>query len=1136
MRALTKLPCFAVNLAAAAAVLLAAAPARGDGQEFFNKKVQPILVQHCYSCHSHDAERIRGGLVLDSRAGLLKGGDSGPAIVPGDPDRSLLVQAVRYTDEELRMPPKNQKLADAQIADLEAWVRMGAPDPRQERSPAVDSESGRRHWAFQPVRPPTVPTVKNSAWVKTPIDAFILAKLEANKLKPAPVADRRTLLRRATYDLTGLPPTFAEVEAFARDKSPDAFTKVVERLLASPQYGERWGRYWLDVARYADTKGYVYGDREEKRFIHSYAYRDWVVRAFNDDMPYDRFLKLQIAADQMADADRDALAAMGFLTLGRRFLGVVHDIIDDRIDVLTRGTLGLTVSCARCHDHKFDPIPIQDYYSLYGVFAATSERAVPLSARAQSAGEFLKFEKELQRREAAFRAAFNEKRAEQSRRIRARVSDYLVQVLEVHKLHTEEFYAFVSADEINPVVVRRWHAYLLETAKQFHPIWSPWHEFARIPANEFSARSSSVIASFGDDSQKLNPLVAAAFRERPPASLRDVADVYGKLLKAVDEKWNAAADKPSALSQDEEALRQVLYAEDSPSVVPAGAIVDLEWYFDEATRVRLGKLASEIDQWIVQSPGAPPYAVILEDRPAPANPRVFKRGNPASVGEEVPRRFLDLLAGPDRRPFSKGSGRLELAEAIASPDNPLTARVLVNRVWQHHFGAGLVRTPSDFGTRCEPPSHPELLDWLAHNFVEQGWSVKQLHRLVMLSAVYQQASEPERPGERQAVRTVALTPRDSNPDQAAEADPENRLLSRFNRQRLDFESLRDSLLFVSGELDLQMGGRAAEMFTPPFSTRRAIYGYLDRQFLPGTLRVFDFANPDLHTPQRSETTVPQQALFFLNGPFVIGRAKALAAQPSIAAADSPDRKITELYRRVFQRDPTRSQLRVGRQFIQAAQAPVVEESPIQNPGAADWHYGYGEFDKAASALKHFETLPHFTGEAWQGSDAWPDKKLGWLQLTAGGGHAGNDLQHAVVRRWISPVAGSVSIEGTIRHEHSQGHGIRAYLHSSRHGLLGQWVLHNREAEAAVESVAVQPGDTIDFVVSIHESLNSNDFRWAPVIRMTGPDAMRDANGYAREWNAKRDFSGPPSPREAPLTPWEQFAQALLLSNEFLFVD
>ena len=675
------------------------------------------------------------------------------------------------------------------------------------------------------------------------------------------------------------------------------------------------------------------------------------------------------------------------------------------------------------------------------------------------------------------------------------------------------------ADEINPVVVRQWHSYLLGTAKKFDPVWAPWHAFARIPASDFPAKTASVIASFTNAAQAVNPLVAAAFQENPPASMREVAQRYGKLLTDINKKWSEAADKKSALNPNEEALKQILYADDSPSVVPAGAIVDMEWYFDEPTRVELGRLSKEIDRWLVESPGAPPQAVILEDRPVQKNPHVFKRGNPASTGEEVPRQFLEILSGPERKPFAPGSGRLDLANAIASTNNPLTARVMVNRIWQHHFGAGLVRTPSDFGTRSDPPSHPELLDWLAREFMDHDWSMKHLHRLILLSAVYQQSSET---GTADAPTT-------------AQVDPENKLLAYFNRQRLDFEALRDSLLFVSGELDLILGGRAKEMFEPPFSKRRAIYGYLDRQFLPGTLRVFDFANPDLHTPQRSETTVPQQALFFMNGPFVVERAKALAGHPAVGAGKAPDQKIKELYRLIYQREPTRKQLQLGAQFIQSAAAPQIVEVAVK-PTVRDWKYGHGEFDATAKAVKEFTPLPHFTGEAWQGGTAWPDPKLGWLQLTATGGHTGDDFKHAVIRRWTSPVSGTIAIEGTIKHERTLGHGIRAYLFSSRHGLLGNWVLHNTSAEAKAENLAVELGDTIDFIVSIHESLNNNDFIWSPVIRMAGPNAIRDANGYSQAWDAKRDFSGPIPERETPLTAWEKYAQLLLLSNEFLFVD
>ena len=1104
--------------------LLSFADSSSDQLEFFEKNIRPVLAERCYECHSGEAKSVKGGLLLDSKEGTLKGGDSGhPAIVPGNVDASRLITAISYRDPDLQMPPAKAggKLPDQVITNFIAWVKMGAPDPRTNNVTnelaAQRKANAEKHWAFQRVKNVAPPAVE-SRWAKTPIDQFILAKLKQQGMTPSEPADKRTLIRRAYFDLIGLPPTYEEVEAFIRDKSPDAFAKVIDRLLDSPQYGVRWGRYWLDVARYADTKGYVYGDREETKFVHSAAYRDWVVKSLNDDIPYDRFLKLQIAADQVEDAQRDDLAAMGYLTLGRRFLGVVHDIIDDRIDVVMRGTQALTVGCARCHDHKFDPIPTRDYYSLYGIFSGSSERTVALSG-GSNAKAYLDFERELQAREEKFRTAFEAKREEQSKRFRDKTPEYLMAVLDVKNIPTEEFYSFIAADEVNPVVVRAWHSYLLNTAKSFHPVWKPWHDFAALTPAEFNEKSYEVLSALTGSTNKVNFIVLYALRGRPPRSMRDVAELYGIAFEEVVRKWEAAKDKTTALTKEEEELRQVLYASDSPARVPSGAIVDLEWYFDEPTRVELTKLASQMDRWIVQAPGAPPYAVILEDRPVQKIARVFKRGNPANKGEEVPRQFLEVLSGPERKSFEKGSGRLELANVIASKDNPLTARVAVNRIWSHHFGAGLVRTPSDFGTRAEPPTHPELLDWLANRFMQDGWSQKKLHRMIMLSAVYQQQSDAA-----------------SSNDRNNGKDPENKFLAHFNRRRLDFESVRDSLLYVSGQLNQTIGGKAEELFKPPFSKRRSIYGFVDRQFLPGAYRIFDFANPDMHNPQRAETTIPQQALFFMNGAFVAEQARALAARVNgtNSLSKNPERVIEEMYKIAFQREPTTKQTKLAVSFLKSAEADVIEESKKDVRSA--WQYGWGEFDEAMKTLKSFSPLPYFTGEAWQGGIMWPDGTLGWLQLTATGGHAGNDFQHAVIRRWVSPVDGTVTISGPIKHERAAGQGIRALVLSSRHGVLGNWVLHNKAADVKLENLAVKKGDTIDFIVSINESLNSNDFVWSPVVEMVGPTAIRDANGYAKKWDAQKEFGGPPSGDRTPLTALEKYAQVLLLANEFLFVD
>jgi hypothetical protein len=438
---------------------------------------------------------------------------------------------------------------------------------------------------------------------------------------------------------------------------------------------------------------------------------------------------------------------------------------------------------------------------------------------------------------------------------------------------------------------------------------------------------------------------------------------------------------------------------------------------------------------------------------------------------------------------------------------------MVNRIWGHHFGDGLVNTPSDFGTRAGTPSHPELLDWLALRFMEQGRSVKSMHRLMMSSATYRQSGA-------------------DNPSARA-VDPTNRLLWRMNRNRLDWESMRDSLLAASGELDLTMGGRPAELL----GTRRSVYGKVDRQFLPGVLRLFDFANPDIHIPQRPTTTVPQQALFFLNNPFVVERARALLGRPEVASMAAPPERVRALYRVLFQREPTAAQVEAGAQFVSMAErTPPPEPS---EPVVSAWQYGYGEYDPVAGRVTSFTALPHFTGEAWQGGRTHPDPVTGWAQLTADGGHAGNDLKHATVRRWVAPRDGKVSIEGTAMHGDRRGDGVRAAIVSSRHGRLAMWVLHNKRAETRIGPVDVKAGDTIDFIVDLRNDLGSDEFNWAPVIRsLDKPDATAAAaTGEAvAAWDARKEFAGPPPTPAVPLTAWEQYAQVLLLSNEFMFVD
>lgn len=742
---------------------------------FFEAKIRPVLVEKCYGCHSKAADKVRGGLLLDSREALFHGGNSGPVIVAGQPEQSPLVQAIGYRDEDLQMPPPDsaiEKLSDQQVADFAEWVRRGAPDPRTLATKSGGKTYGgvgRAHWAFQPVKKPALPAVQNTAWPQTPVDRFVLATLEANSMAPNPPADKATLIRRICFDLVGLPPSVNEVQAFVRDESPDAYARLVDRLLASPAYGEHWARYWLDVARYSDTKGDP-ARQDDLRYPHAWTYRDWVIAALNADLPYNDFILHQLAGDRVQAAveqtaktkglpppnSRVPLAALGFLTLGNTFDGRRDDVIADQIDVTTKAFLGLTVACARCHDHKFDPIPTKDYYSLYGVFANSRQPAeLPtLAVAPPQTPELL---------------------------------DYIARADALQKQATE-----------------------------------------------------------------LRERFAALRRARDPAQRRELTRENRELQRKIGDLESTHA-------------------------------------------------------------GVPPRANALFDVPRSIDYPVLLRGEPGNKGDVVPRRFLEILsADPRKRPeWRNGSGRLELARAIVDPKNPLTARVLVNRVWQQHWGAGFVPTPDDLGNMSAPPTHPELLDYLAATFVEEGWSLKKLHRAIVLSAAYRQSS--------------ATNPR------YAELDPENKLLWRYNLRRLDFEPMHDALLAITGELDRTQGGKPVPISSGEFARRRAIYTLIDRRNPPELLTQFDFPSPDVSSGRRYQTLVPQQALFLMNSPMVIESARKLVDRPAFAEIESDRERVNALYLAVFQRPPTEHEIALAVAYVSstAPSAASVPRAPAQ---------------------------------------------------------------------------------------------------------------------------------------------------------------------------------------------------------------
>ncbi len=699
------------------------------------------------------SRRARYGLI---RAGLLKGGDNGPVIDLENPGDSRLLKAIRREDPDLQMPPEPaKKLPDAAIAAIARWIGEGMQWPAEAaRAAPTPAEAAKSHWAFQPPKAPAIPTVRRADWSKSPVDYFVLARLEEQGMTPSEPAERATLIRRSSIDLVGLPPSQEEIAAFVSDPAPDAFAKVVDRLLESPQYGERWGRYWLDVARYADTKGYV-RLAEERRFHYAYTYRDYVIRAFNEDLPYDRFVVEQLAADQSpVGDDKRSLAALGFLTLGRQFTSNKYDVFDDRIDVVSRGLLGLTVTCARCHDHKYDPIPTADYYSLYGVFASSEDPIVPpLMVTPAGDAATQAFQLEFEKRKQALDEYEPKQYAALVNELREHCAAYLDAAL-AGRVPLQQPLP-IWPGEIRQLVVNRWLDYIEATDKD-DPVFAPWHALAALSAqmpDDFAAAAAGLVERWnalpdGATGKPINGLVKKRLIAQPPKSMADVARAYGELFTQVHRQWQGLLASTTAAGSgvlerlpeaDAEALRQVLYAPDSPVAVSVQEAF-AQYQYDAPIHNEITARRNAINQHLANTAQAPPRANTLVECAVPYEPHIFVRGNPTRPGARVPRQFLHVLSHDDPRPFEIGSGRLELARAMASRDNPLTARVLVNRVWMHHFGAGLVRTPSNFGLRGQPPTHPELLDYLATRFVDEGWSIKKLHRWMMLSSVYQQSS------------------------------------------------------------------------------------------------------------------------------------------------------------------------------------------------------------------------------------------------------------------------------------------------------------------------------------------------------------------------------------------------------------
>ena len=1020
-----------------------------DEERFFETSVRPILVEHCFSCHSNAAPKVKGGLKLDSRAALQAGGASGAVVVPGDPAASELIAVLHY-DGVVQMPPKG-KLAPADIAMLEEWVRRGAYFPESGAAVSnVDDAPRELPWSFERVEPEVPPDVQDELWCRNDIDRFVLARLEAAGLAPAPEADRRTLLRRLSFDLTGLPPTAEELASFESDLSPDAWARQVDRLLESPHYGERWGRYWLDLARYSDSNGLD----ENLAMSNAHRYRDWVVRALNQDLSYDAFLTWQLAGDLLPEPDDEAqaadqLAATGFLVLGPKMLAeqdkekLVCDVVDEQMDVAFRTFQGLTMGCARCHDHKFDPLSQRDYYAAAGIFKSTATmanlgfvsrwnerplgRAAAIEARRAHAEKLEAAKRELAAlRERAGQAAARAPLASLSsymlagtraawrvalfeaedhsrgnlirdanqygssevvvartgegglqfaeyditfvRPARARLevryaaresrpmvvkldgvvvaeaalgevtgswnpdgqrwtsvatfdvragrnvlrferhgpAPHLDQLLVVAGEDGAEPPAWPLIDDIDsalaPELVRAWAAHLAGAERRDDALFALWSRFAALPEAEFESRARTLAEELrtkraAGELAAWNPLVLGLLDGLPPQSLRELAGRYQVLFVAADRAWTElkARNKDAQALEDAalEALRKVALGGESPFRLPAEQLESLYASEERAAIAAKSAEAAELERTL---PPMLPSAPAVRDAEKVADMQLLRRGSHLDpVGDAVPRGApAELASAHAMEPIPAGqSGRLQLARWMASPHNPLTARVAANRIWQGHFGRGLVASSSNFGVRGDVPTHPELLDWLAGELVARGWSQKALHRLICQSATYRMSSD---------ARAEAL-----------EKDVQNTLLSRQNRRRLDAESLRDALLASSGQLDRALGGTLLETGNGDYVTndqsangarydvpRRSLYLPIIRNAMLDLFSSFDYPDPSVTVEARPATTSPSQALYLMNSPLVVEASRKLVA----AATGEGRLRVERLYLAALGRRPS----------------------------------------------------------------------------------------------------------------------------------------------------------------------------------------------------------------------------------------
>jgi hypothetical protein len=930
---------------------LTGAPEPAGSPEFFESRVRPILANNCYGCHTNSK---LGGLRLDSREAMLTGGSSGAALIPGDPEKSLLIKAVVQTGD-LKMP-KGGKLKQGEIDDLTAWVKAGAIWPAEK--PAVTSSKSseytiapeqRAFWSYQPLHATPPPEVRNAKWAKSPIDHFILARLEKDAMKPVAAADKRTLIRRATLDLVGLLPTPKEIEDFEKDQSADAFAKVVDRLLESPHYGERWGRVWLDVARYGedDYRSLDPMRRGYNPYPNAYLYRDWVIQAFNNDLPFDQFVKAQLAADSMDEKIRyRMLPALGFLGQGLWFYdnGAVEvtraDERHDRVDVVSRGFLGLTAGCARCHDHKYDPIPQKDYYSLAGVFASSVYNEYPQAPKSVTA-EYDAQEKKIKDKEKLLNEITQEESAHLAETLALQIAKYMQAGWRVTGEPKDPLAKVVEEEKLDYELLDRFVKFLAKPPR-FYPYLEAWQAMIKKGGTKEQAKKlaegfQSLVTEVMFDKRAMKEENEIIVAKSLPGTKKKERAMKPSDFVTNDDFCPGCGLELKTLPVDRMNLWTDIFQRDLNGEDPMqnfrnmtpGLLAFRGWGMERQLsperHAYLEALRNDIEAAKKALPPKYPFIHGVRDADQMVDLPVSLRGSPYNLGETQKRHFLSILADGKPEAFQHGSGRLELAESIVR--QPIAMRVYVNRIWKAHFGTGIVDTPSNFGFAGERPTNPALLEYLAQFFVDHNHSTKKLHREIMLSAVYQLSAA-------------------DNADNFAK-DSGNRLYWRANRHRMDAEQIRDSLLLAAGNLESKMFGPSADL--EPSYSRRTIYGKVSRYHLDEYLQLFDFPSPMISAEKRFATNVPLQRLFFMNSDFVQQEGELLARR----VADEPDTpaRIQKAYALLYGRPATPEEVKTGVEYLRTEPMKAYEESKAKDKEKKDRPKVEGAEKEAPAEMK-----------------------------------------------------------------------------------------------------------------------------------------------------------------------------------------